>query len=192
MQDKKRFVPSPSMAVALAALFVALGGTAVAAVVAANSVNSASIIDGAVKRVDIAGSAVNSAKVANGSLSASDLSSSAKKSIRATRWALVAGDGTVVKSSHPVTTTHPFTGEYRVDFGVPTSGHLVMASISERDNSGQPMAIQSAPCGVTPGPTSDGYTNCQGAANVNKAAVVIRNATTGAVTNYSFYIALMP
>ncbi|HRC07915.1 MAG TPA: hypothetical protein PLV41_06860, partial [Miltoncostaeales bacterium] len=82
--QNRRFTPSPSMAVALAALFVALGGTGYAAVVAANSVNSRSIVDRSVQKVDIANgavtnaklanSAVNSTKVADGSLAAADLS----------------------------------------------------------------------------------------------------------------------
>lgn len=63
--------PSPSMIVALLALFVALGGTATAARVLITS--SRQIKDGAVRRADIAKSAVDSARVANGSLSRSDL-----------------------------------------------------------------------------------------------------------------------
>ena len=63
--QNRRFTPSPSMAVALAALFVALGGTGYAAVVAANSVNSRSIVDRSVQKVDIANGAVTNAKLAN-------------------------------------------------------------------------------------------------------------------------------
>jgi hypothetical protein len=59
--------------VALLALFVALGGTSVAAVTLANnSVKSKHIARGNVKRSDIGNNAVNSAKVAAGSLTSSD------------------------------------------------------------------------------------------------------------------------
>lgn len=61
--------PSPAFVVAVLALFVALGGTSIAAIeLARNSVLSKHIKNGQVKRADLAGGAVNSAKVANGSL----------------------------------------------------------------------------------------------------------------------------
>ena len=68
--------PSPSMAVALLALTVALGGTATAATVLVRS--SSQIKDGAVKRADIAPSAINSGRVQDGSLKLNDLSDSAQ------------------------------------------------------------------------------------------------------------------
>ncbi len=202
MKDKKRYVPSPSMAVALASLFVALGGTGVAAVVAANSVNSRSIVDRSVQRVDIASgavtnpklaaNAVNSAKVADGSLSAADLSSSAKSSIRDTKWALVAANGTVIKTNAAVTASTSSAGEYLINFNSPTAGRLVIASLSERDNTAIPFAIQSSPCGVPSGATSDSYTNCSNIAFKNHVHVLIKRVDTNAFANNSFYVALMP
>jgi hypothetical protein len=65
--------PSHGTVVAYLALFVALGGTSVAAVtLAKNSVKSKHIVNGQVKRADIRNNAVNSAKVADGSLLAGD------------------------------------------------------------------------------------------------------------------------
>jgi len=65
--------PSHATVVAYLALFVALGGTSVAAITLANnSVKSKHIAKGNVKRSDIAKNAVNSAKVANASLLARD------------------------------------------------------------------------------------------------------------------------
>lgn len=65
--------PSPAMVVALAALFVALGGSSYAALaLKANSVSSNHIKDGQVKRSDIAKNAVNAGKVADFSLLAQD------------------------------------------------------------------------------------------------------------------------
>ncbi len=198
--SKGRFTPSPSMAVALAALFVALGGTGYAAMVAANSVNSNSIVNGSVKKIDIANGAisnaklasnsVNSAKVADGSLGAADLSSAAKTTIRGTKWALVSGSGVVVKSSGGITASGS-TGEYNIDFGTPTSGHLMLASISQRDNQAVGYTIKVAPCGLPAGATSDTWTNCATAGAANSAHVYIRNEG-GAAANQSFYVALMP
>lgn len=64
-------MPSPTMAVALLALFVALGGTAVAARTMITSTKQ--IRNGVVKRSDLANNAVNSSKVANGSIVLDDL-----------------------------------------------------------------------------------------------------------------------
>lgn len=67
--------PSPSMLVALAALFVALGGAAYAVTTAPkNSVVSASIRNGEVGTADLADNGVTGAKVKDGSLDSSDVS----------------------------------------------------------------------------------------------------------------------
>ena len=65
--------PSPAMAVALVALFVALGGSSYAAITLnKNSVKSKHIGNGQVKRADIQNDAINSSKVEFLSLRASD------------------------------------------------------------------------------------------------------------------------
>ena len=84
MSRLRRITPSPSMIVAMAALFVALGGAAYAGVtLSKNSVTSATIKNGAVKSADLANlavtntklknNAVNSAKVKDGSLTGLDV-----------------------------------------------------------------------------------------------------------------------
>jgi hypothetical protein len=61
------------MAVALLALFVSLGGSSYATVkLSKNSVRSAQIKDGEVKRADLARNAVSTAQVADGSLRSAD------------------------------------------------------------------------------------------------------------------------
>lgn len=70
--------PSPAMAVAVVALFVALGGTSFAVVsLQRNSVLSKHIRKGQVKRSDIAKSAVDSARVKDGSITGADLADGA-------------------------------------------------------------------------------------------------------------------
>jgi hypothetical protein len=73
MPRPKLRLPSPALAVALLALFVALGGTGYAALkLPKNSVSSKQLKKGAVKNSDIAANAVTGAKVKGRSLSASD------------------------------------------------------------------------------------------------------------------------
>jgi hypothetical protein len=70
--------PTPSMAVALTALVVALGGTSYAVTqLAANSVTSKAIKNQAVTRGKIKNNAINAAKVANGSLLGADVGADA-------------------------------------------------------------------------------------------------------------------
>lgn len=69
------------MAVALLALFVALGGTATAARILIKS--STQIKAGVVKRSDIAANAVDSSRVNNGSLTLDDLDATSKGAIQA-------------------------------------------------------------------------------------------------------------
>ena len=66
--------PTPAMAVALVALFVSLGGSAVAGIeLARNSVGSAQIRAGAVGSSELRSNAITGAKVLDGSLSGADL-----------------------------------------------------------------------------------------------------------------------
>ncbi len=72
-RGRRMRLPSPSMIVALIALFVALGGTTYAAVnLPANSVGTKQIKNGAVTRTKLANNAVTSAKVQDRSLLAAD------------------------------------------------------------------------------------------------------------------------
>ena len=71
-------LPSPALAVALLALFVALGGTGYAALkLPKNSVSSKQIRKGAVRNADIASNAVTGAKVKRGSLDDTDFKAGA-------------------------------------------------------------------------------------------------------------------
>ncbi len=73
MRRPRLSLPSPAMAVAVLALFVALGGTGYAALkLPKNSVSTKQLKKGAVKNADIGANAVTGPKVKRGSLTASD------------------------------------------------------------------------------------------------------------------------
>lgn len=92
MRRLVQHLPSPPMAVALLALFVALGGSAYAVGTAAkNSVVAKSIKKGAVTRAKLANNAVNGAKVAPGSLSAADIDVASLQIPGATKYVLRRG-----------------------------------------------------------------------------------------------------
>lgn len=80
MSNRFKRRPSPAMAVALLALFVAMGGTAAAARVLITS--SKQIKAGVVSRSDLRKNAVDSSRVANGSLGLDDLDNNTRGSIQ--------------------------------------------------------------------------------------------------------------
>lgn len=77
--------PSPSMTVALLALFVALGGTATAAKLL---ITSAQIKDGTVQKVDLHANSVDSSKVKNNSLTLQDFDSASRAAMQSSGKAL--------------------------------------------------------------------------------------------------------
>lgn len=77
MKTVAEWKPSPSMAVALLALFVALGGSAIAAKSGVFKVRSKNIVNGQVKTPDLRKNAVTSAKIRNGQVRAVDIGGSA-------------------------------------------------------------------------------------------------------------------
>jgi hypothetical protein len=99
-----RFRPSPSMAVAFVALFVAIGGSSYAVTsLPARSVGSKQLKRSAVRNANIARNAVTGAKVKNRSLTAADIRvsslagvASAASAANATHSALAAGLDRVV------------------------------------------------------------------------------------------------
>ena len=129
------------------ALFVALGGTAVAVGIAKNSVGSPQIKRGGVNTSDIADSAVTtaklrskavtSAKVKNGTLSAIDINQASLTKVRAanvtTVSALGDGDCTLVGVSQPgVTSDSVTTGRCAFTFLRDVSACTATASVDLR------------------------------------------------------------
>ena len=80
---RKRFFPTPSMIVAMIALFVALGGAAYAGIsLSDNSVSSDQIANGQVRNADLHNSSVDTLKIRNGTIRAVDLSPAARAALK--------------------------------------------------------------------------------------------------------------
>jgi hypothetical protein len=197
------------MAVACLALLVALGGTSVAAVsqlLPRNSVGTAQLRDNAVARVKIRNNAVNSSKIANRSLLAIDF---ARGQIPAGptgpagpagpagaagpqgpvgpqgRWAHVSGAGTILAQSGVATVSRFSSGVYFVTFtGANVIDKPVLATAS-RVSGGVRFATAS-PCGGAP----QGLTCVT--SNNNNTVLVNTLDTTGAFSDSSFYVMVVP
>jgi hypothetical protein len=117
--------PSPAMVVAIFALCLAVGGTAVAATkLSKNAVKTKNIKNGAVTESKIAANAVTESKIANGAISPGKLASSTK-----TIWAETdLGNGqNILRQSGGVTITPVAAtpGEAVVNFGTDVSNRAI-------------------------------------------------------------------
>jgi len=86
------FRPSPALAIACLALFMALTGSAFAVGIAKNSVRSAQIVDGTVRTIDLRDNAVNSPKIAPDAVGSEEIAENAVASPEVAQDALTAGD----------------------------------------------------------------------------------------------------
>jgi len=73
MRNWAKWRPSPSMVVAMLALFVALGGSALAVKKGGLKIRSKNIVNGQVKTPDLANNGVTSVKIRNGQVQAPDI-----------------------------------------------------------------------------------------------------------------------
>jgi hypothetical protein len=146
---------SPATVLACIALFVALGGTGVAAVSALAPPNS-------VGTAQLRANAVVSAKVRNGSLLRADF---ARNQIPAgprgpagpagpagpgARWALVSPNGSIVVQSGGITVAaKPGPGQYILNFGSTVAGKLVIVSSGRASDQDFRGMVSAGPCGGT-------------------------------------------
>ena len=93
---KRALMPSPAVVVAVIALIVALGGTALAAGLGKNSVGTKQLKAKAVTGPKIANNAVNGSKVANGSLTGSDINLSQLGTVPSASSSTEAGNANTV------------------------------------------------------------------------------------------------
>lgn len=85
-----KFRPSPALAIACIALFMAMTGSALA--IGKNTVRSPQIVNGAVKTVDLGRNAVRGGKIANGTISAFDLGTDSVGSDEIAKDAVTSGE----------------------------------------------------------------------------------------------------
>ena len=93
MNTKTRsFRPSPALLIACLALFMTLGGTALAVGVAKNSIRSAQIVDGTVRTLDLRDNSVNAPKIAADAVGSEEIAENAVASPEVAPDSLTAGD----------------------------------------------------------------------------------------------------
>ena len=178
-------LPSPAMVVALIALFVALTGTAAAVTV--DFARNADKVDG--KHAVGASSTRNHAagKLVATAATGQNKGRFASKFIpRDSRWALLdaAGASIIAQSGGISIVSHPFTGEYILEFGSNLIGKAIMVTPSGRDNAFTG-GVSAAPCGTN----TQSYPNCS--AQPTTRLHVFTSNESGAAANRSFYVVVL-
>jgi hypothetical protein len=164
--------------VALLALFVALGGTSIAAttLVPRNSVGSRQVINGSLQRADLSKRAVKLLKGNRGAPGAPGLrGAQGPTGASATRlWAMVTSGGVLSRGSGVVSVTPGSTGSYVVVFNQNVSACGYLAQLAD-SGTGAPTLGQ-----VATGLRAD---------NANAVQVTTAN-TSGGAANRSFMVAV--
>ena len=168
--------PSPATVIALIALFVALSGSAYAAL-SKNSVSSKQVKNGSLVSKDLKdGKAVTGADVADDSLTGEDLDEATLGSVPAadaastatnaahatdadqlggvaaggytrTQWALIDGDGGVLRQSGGITEVNGGVGQFYVNFGSDVSSDPVQVTpVTETADDGSGVSAVVASC----------------------------------------------
>ena len=129
--------PSPALVVACVALFVALAGTGVAAVVALvpnNSVGTAQLRNNAVVSAKVKDHSLAAKDFANGQLPAGPAGATGATGATGpigpgiTSWAIVKANGTLDKASGVTAVTRTAVGTYNVAFAVDVTNCSLLAS----------------------------------------------------------------
>jgi hypothetical protein len=204
--------PSPAVAIALVALFVAMGGTGYAALkLPKNSVGSKQIKSSAVGSSEVKDGALVSKDFKAGQLPAGPQGPIGPKGDKgepgtpgtngtngsngtdgapgpAAKWALVKGNGTIVAQSGGISITDSITGGYYVNFGSSVVGHPILVSGSYTLSPAAPGEFQASPCGAA----NDQQTSCSApGTNTTSHVFVLTTNSAGTQTSRGFYVAVL-
>ncbi|HEX6782419.1 MAG TPA: hypothetical protein VF125_10375 [Solirubrobacterales bacterium] len=126
------FRPSPALAIACLALFMALTGSAFAVGIAKNSVRSAQIVDGAVRTIDLRDNAVNSPKIAPDAVGSEEIAENAVASPEVAQDALTASDLGAASVASPEVADQSLTAS---DLGPDSVAASELGAVTLRSNS---------------------------------------------------------
>jgi hypothetical protein len=130
----RRLIPSPSMVVALAALFVALSGSAYAALV----ITGHNIKNGTVTGADVKNHSLASKDIKHNSIGGVAIKESALRTVPVAneaegmvRWAVVSASGQLVRSHNVTSVARTSSGRYQVIFNRDVRNCAYIASLGD-------------------------------------------------------------
>ena len=175
---------SPATVLACIALFVALGGTGIAAVAALprNSVGTAQVRNGSLLKVDF-----KSGQLPAGARGPVGPAGPAGPAGPGAKWALVSPNGSIVVQSGGITATaKPGVGQYILDFGSTVAGKLTLVSSGRASDPDFRGMVSAGPCGGT----VEGAV-CPVGNDANHVQVITNNPGETAREDHAFYVAVI-
>lgn len=128
MSRKRKLVPSPAMAVALLALFAALGGSAYAAIV----VTGKNVRNGTLTGVDFKQRSLHGSKLRADSIGGGSIKESTLGPVQAlAHQAAVAGSGTLARGRGVTSAIRTAVGRYQVLFDRDVRGCVYVATVGD-------------------------------------------------------------
>src|SRR3954452_10465151 len=193
MTSLRRFVPTPSMAIACFALLIVLGGTGYAAVQALprNSVTTVQVKDRSLLARDFKAGQLPRGQQGvpgpTGPQGPAGPAGPAGASGAGARWALVRPDGGIAAQSGGITlAAHPSTGTYVLNFGSAMTGKPILSSGAYAGDPGDQRGETTAgPCGGG----SEGRT-CPSGFNSTSDVFIQTRENGGTPSDHAFYVAV--
>jgi hypothetical protein len=141
----RRLAPSPSMFVALLALFVALGGSAYAAIViTGNNIKNNTVLGGDIKDGSLASRDLKKNSVGGVAILESRLGTvpSASQADGVTRFAVVTNAGALARGRNVTSAVRTGLGRYQVVFDRDVRGCAYLATIGDTSAAGPPQGSE--------------------------------------------------
>jgi hypothetical protein len=175
---------TPATVLACLALFVALGGTSIAAVAALprNSVGTVQVRNGSLLRADF-----KPGQIPAGARGPTGPAGPAGPAGPGAKWALVSPNGSIVVQSGGITASaKPGPGQYILDFGSAVAGKLVIVSSGRASDPEFRGMVSGGPCGGT----VEGSV-CPVGNDTNHVQVITNNAGETQREDHAFYVAVV-
>jgi hypothetical protein len=141
----RRLVPSPSMFVALVALFVALGGSAYAAIViTGKNIRNSTVVGADIKNGALASRDLKKDSVGGVAILESRLKTvpSASQADGLTRFAVVTNAGSLARGRNVTSAVRTGVGRYQVTFDRDVRGCAYLATIGDSSAAGPPQGSE--------------------------------------------------
>ncbi|HEV2875092.1 MAG TPA: hypothetical protein VGW14_08085 [Thermoleophilaceae bacterium] len=175
----RRLLPSPAMVVAVVALIMSLGGSAYALVVTGKQIRNNTVTGKDVRNRSLTGNEMRRDKLGGASIKESSLGpvGTALVAHGGARFAVVNGDGLLVRGRDVSSVARTGDGRYQVIFSGDIRGCAYFATVADPSAAAPPQNSQVSVSSL--------------ASNVNGVAVRTENGNNGSEANRPFHLIVM-
>lgn len=175
----RRLLPSPAMVVAVVALIMSLGGSAYALVVTGKQIRNNTVTGKDVRNRSLTGNEIRRDKLGGASIKESSLGpvGTALVAHGGARFAVVNGDGQLVRGRDISSVARTGDGRYQVIFNGDIRGCAYFATVADPSAAAPPQNSQVSVSSLS--------------SNVNGVAVRTENGNNGSEANRPFHLIVM-